>query len=442
MRTTFDHHLPSSRTIRSWYSSIDCSPGFTKSSFDALRKRAEDYRASGKELKVGLIFDEMYIRQHSQWDSSRKEFLGHDTFGNKSATTSIGEEICTPLSTQVLVLMVTGIDVEFKITIGYFLNTSLSGDEQAALFSDALFMLKDVGVTVVSFTFDGASKNLKSVKILGADYDNDKPYFQNPYDKDNIIYAILDVPHMLKLARNCLGNKGILYDDDEDNKIMWKLFQDLVEFQTSQNLNLGNKVNKRHIEYATNKMNVRLAAETLSNSTANSFEYLDIQMKNENFANSEPTVKYCRVINNLFDIMNTKKNHCDELYKRPFSEKTIDEFTAYFNQTKDYLKGLKIMENGILKSVFKTNSFTPFFGLLHNMTSFVGIYNDYIKNDSGEFYPFNSTHKICSSRILDVCVAWDLQMIIPTNSNLWEPTVNFFFKTKCLHHKSPIAKMI
>lgn len=136
-------------------------------------------------------------------------------------------------------------------------------------------------------------------------------------------------------------------------------------------------------------MNVRLAAETLSNSTANSIEYMDTQIENENFANSKPTTKYFRTWNNLFDIMNTKKNHCDQVYKRPFSDETIDVFVAYFNENKDYIKGFKVMEKGKIISIFKTPSFTPFFAILHNMTSFVGLYKDYVKNDSGIFYPFS-----------------------------------------------------
>lgn len=79
--------------------------------------------------------------------------------------------------------MVTGIDEEFKITIGYFFNKNLTGQEQAALFDDALLRLKNTGVIVVSFTFDGAAKNIKTLEILGADYAHDQPYFQNPYDQ-------------------------------------------------------------------------------------------------------------------------------------------------------------------------------------------------------------------------------------------------------------------
>lgn len=394
IRSTFDNHLPAARTLRAWYSSADCSAGFTASAFSALHERAKDYKANGKEFRIGIILDDMYMRQQSQFDISKKEFLGHDTYGNKIANVSSNEKICTPLSTQVLVLMVTGIDIEFKITMGYFFHTDLSGEEQAALLDEALFRLNAIGVTVVSFTFDGARKNIKALTVLGADYENDQPFFRNPYDKNNIIYAILDVPHMIKLVRNCLGNKQTLYDNN-DSEIKWKLLCDLVEYQTSNNLNLGNKLSKKHVEFTSNKMNVLLAVQSISNSSANSLEYLDTHMKNEIFKNSQATVTYIRTFNNLFDIMNAKRNHSKGGYKRPFSEETITEFMTFFSQSRDYIKGLKVEEDGRIIPILKSRSFTPFFGFMHNMTSFVKIYYDYIK--SGEFYPFRVSQDLLES---------------------------------------------
>lgn len=385
VRSTFDLHLPSARTLRSWYSSVDCSPGFTAAAFDSLREKSEEYKSKRKVLKAGMIMDDMFVRQQSQYDLSKKEFLGHDTTGYKSASVSTKDDICTPLSTQVLVFMITGIDDDFKITIGYFFHTDISGEEQAALIDDALFRLNAIGIEVISITFDGAKKNIKSMKALGANFESDEPFFKNPHNNDSTIYAILDPPHMIKLVRNCLGNKKILYDN-EDSEIRWDFICNLNKFQIINNLNFGNKLTKKHIEYETNKMNVRLAVETISQSCANSLEYLDTHMKNETFVNSLATRKYIETFNNLFDIMNAKKKHTKGGYKRPFSVETISEFTDYFTYAKDYISGLKIEEGGKKISILKSKSHTPFFGFLHNIRSFLGLYSDHVK--TGKFYPF------------------------------------------------------
>lgn len=388
LRTTFNSNLPAARTIRSWFSSIDSSPGFTDAAFDALRQRAEEANSKQKDLLVGLIMDEVSIRQHSQYDLNKKKFIGHNDAGNLNSKTDDGKDLCTPIAKDALVLMVSGINNEFKIPIAYFLTTGLTATEKAFIMDQALYKLKAIGVKVVSFTFDGAKSNIAAAQFLGADFKMEKPYFENPHDKGNNVYFVLDPPHMLKLARNCLGNKKILFDRD-GNRIRWQLLHELIMLQLKENINLGNKLTKTHLEFENRKMNVRIAAETLSNSAATSIEYLDHHQKHRRFKDSEGTTKYIRTINNLFDIMNTKMNHCKDGYKRPISEETIGDFESYFDYAKDYIKGLHIIQENKKISVLKARINTPFTGFLNNMVSFVGIYKEYIKKDGDEeFYTF------------------------------------------------------
>lgn len=384
IRSFFNLNLPHIRTIRNWYSAIKGSPGFTESAFDALKQKANEAKKKGESLNVCLIHDDMSIRQHSQWSSAEEKFFGHINAGKPEE-----HNLFAPLAKQAYVLMVSGIGKEFKLPIGYFLIRSLCAQERAAILYEALFMLNKIGVTVCAITNDGHISNISAAKILGADYKADKPYFENPFDDKKVIYQILDPPHMIKLARNCLGNKETIFDS-EDKEIKWVFFENLVTLQISENINFGNKLTKSHLEYTKRKMNVRLATETLSNSSASSIEYLDRVKKLEKFQNSESTVEYFRCCNNMLDIMNTKKNHCNEQYRRPISETTVDEFAAYFDNAKNYIKGLQLMVGNQKKSILKTKSFTPFFGFYHNMSSFMGIYHDYVKpNGINEFYTFD-----------------------------------------------------
>lgn len=108
------------------------------------------------------------------------------------------------------------------------------------------------------------------------------------------------------------------------------------------------------------------------------------------FRNSEGTVKYTRFCNNMFDIMNTKKKHCNDKYKQPISETSIDMISSYFDFAKKYIKGLQIFEGDKKKPILKSRSFTPYFAFYHNMTSFMGIYQDYVKPSAvNEFYTFD-----------------------------------------------------
>lgn len=384
VRSFVNLNLPHIRTIRNWYSAINGSPGFTECAFDALKQKAEEAKEKGESFDVALIHDDVAIRQHSQWSSEEETFLGHINAGKTEA-----HNICSPLAKQANVLMVSGIGRDFKIPIAYFLIQALCAEERAALISEAILKLYKIGVHVCEITNDGHPVNISTLKILGADYDKDKPYFKNPIDKNKVIYSVLDAPHMLKLARNCLGNKGTIYDS-ENGEIKWSFFEKLVTLQISENINFGNKLTKCHLEYEKRKMNVRLAAETLSNSTASSLEYLNKIKKEDDFRNNEATVEYFRFCNNIFDAMNAKKNHCNDQYKLPMSETTISHIETYFKYARNYIKGLQLVEKGQKRPILQTKSFTPFFGFYHNTLSLMGIYHDYIKpSNINQFYTFD-----------------------------------------------------
>lgn len=374
VRSTFNLNIPAPRTLRYWYSSIDGSPGFTKCSLDALEKRAAKYKVdTGDDLAVGIIFDEMFMRRQSQWDNSQKQFLGHVAVGEPKEYVNF-----SPLSKEVLLLMVSSINSDFKIPIGYFLSAGMGGDEKASIIDEALFKLKATGVKVASITCDGAHANISALKKLGAQYNKEKPYFPNPHDIEYNVYLFLDPPHMLKLVRNCLGRKDVLYCNDE--KIQWTYIKDLILLQISSGINLANKLTKTHLEYKSKIMNVGIAAQTISDSTASSIEFLDQVIKHKAFANSAATVKYLRTFRNLFDIMNTKLKHINDKYKRPISCSNVVEIEEYFKFAKDYIKSLKVIQKGKEIALLQSESRTPYFGFYHNMTSCLGLYKDYVKN--------------------------------------------------------------
>lgn len=383
IRSTFDQHLPCIRTIRSWYSSVNGSPGFTQAAFDVLRQRSKDLKTKNEQLVGSIIFDEVAIRRQSQYDKAKQRFMGHITAGKP-----VEFEDCSPLAKEALVFMFSAITPEeFKIPIAYFLTTGLCAEEKVALLNECMYRLYEAGVVLASLTFDGVITNIRTVKLLGADFESNKPYFQNPYDRENKVYVILDAPHMLKLWRNCLGNRGTLFNNEK--KIEWKYFVSLVKLQLENKINLGNKLTKTHLEFEDKKMNVRIAAETLSNSTADSIQFANSVLKLDMFKGSEETEEYFRVANNLFDIMNTKKNHGGKQFKRPICESTEREFNEYFEYARKYLRSLHIVENGVRVSVFASKCYTPFFGFNYNTFSFMGIYSNYIKPQNSEFFTFS-----------------------------------------------------
>ena len=70
-------------------------------------------------------------------------------------------------------------------------------------------------------------------------------------------------------------------------------------------------------QFEKHKMNVKLAAQTLSCSIADVIEFLDASMKLHEFQGSQSTITSTRTIDQLFNILKSR-NPVGKGYKQPF----------------------------------------------------------------------------------------------------------------------------
>ena len=94
---------------------------------------------------------------------------------------------------------------------------------------------------------------------------------------------------MLKLAGNAFDNIQSVYEKDGGN-IQWSFFQQLCLLHDAKGFTLGKKFPAQHLQFEKHKINVRLAAQTLSSSVADAIEFLDVSMNLPLFKNSQATV--------------------------------------------------------------------------------------------------------------------------------------------------------
>lgn len=95
--------------------------------------------------------------------------------------------------------------------------------------------------------------------------------------------------------------------------------------------------------YQNEKMNVRLASQVLSKSVSDALLYL--KKEDPNFEGCEATAEFCSMVNNAFDIMNSRKLYSKKPYNSAISTKTFtNEFTNYIDNL-EFLDGLKIVES-------------------------------------------------------------------------------------------------
>ena len=328
--------LPQPSLIRKWSSVIECNPGFFKESFESLRKEA---LVSPEKKDCYLIIDAMAIRKQTLWDSKSDRYAGFVDYGD------IPAEKPDQYASEALVFILVGARSSWKCPVGYFLTDKMTGKMQAKLVKEALIMAAAAGLHVYSVTADGTAVNFTMFSELGckftSSYETMVTKFKHP-TQDYFVHAVLDPCHMLKLARNALAHLGSIVDC-ENNIIKWKLFSSLNEIQECEGFHLANKFSSRHLQFQKHKMNVQLAAQTLSASVANALEFLDKSMKLKEFQNSTGTVNFIRQVDRLFDILNSRSPIASG-FKQPLRPESRNTWEEILKQSAQYLLSLKTHE--------------------------------------------------------------------------------------------------
>lgn len=338
--------MPNISAIRNWTSSVNAEPGFLTEVFDALKT------LSPADKHCNLILDAMAIKKQIVWDKKNSKYVGFSDYGNELDL----EGTNTP-ATEVLVFMLVSLNGKWKVPVGYVFQNKISASTQAELINSALTISHNAGLKVWGVTCDGAFTNFSSMKILGClfdnidNYDDLKCWFDHPVTTEKVFF-IPDPCHMVKLARNTLGNNKTLISNE--GAVKWSYIDQLFEVQNQLSLKFANKLSQAHVKWQNNKMKVKLAAQTLSASTADALTFLK-NMQMDNFHNVDATVTFCRNIDRLFDFLNTR-NPFGKGFKSPIFPSNVDFLESVVVPIVQYLFSLKIQnQSKNLQFVHTTN---------------------------------------------------------------------------------------
>ena len=98
---------------------------------------------------------------------------------------------------------------------------------------------------------------------------------------------------MIKLIQNLLGDYLTISHRSESKQIKWEYIDRLNDVQEELGFSLANKLTKKHIIWEKNKMNVKMAAQTLSASVA-SIDFLCDDIEHPDFEDSESTTSFIK----------------------------------------------------------------------------------------------------------------------------------------------------
>ena len=198
-------------------------------------------------------------------------------------------------------------------------------------------------VILTNVVCDNAASNIAALQILGAKlsyHDNLKPHLDVTNACGEKIYVVLDTSHLIKLARNTLGDLQLLFTGD-GRPVMWNLVRELEKLQGDEGLHLGNRIRKEHVQYQKKKMRVYLATQVLSDSVADAIEFCDKDIKLQQFADSSGTCEYLRVFNLAFDILDSKVPFMKH-NKMPLKLTNKDQWMTHFKTVEDFILSLHL----------------------------------------------------------------------------------------------------
>ncbi|XP_059474657.1 uncharacterized protein LOC132196191 isoform X1 [Neocloeon triangulifer] len=338
VRKSFGQCLPHRATIIGWFSEIEAGPGFCGESWKAIEARVSKAKEKGEKIIAGVLLDDMGLKAQVEYNG--KKVMGYVDMGNVGKKSKDDKA----QAKNALNFMIVAYNTRLIMPCGYFFIDSLSGKERAELLKECIVKLENLGVQIESVTFDGAASNITMASVLGANLDSFEklnPTFPNPADPTRNVNVLLDAVHMLKLLRNTLGDKKLLFDSS-GGRIEWRYIKSLHELQVREGLHFANKLRAAHIEYWKNKMKVKFAAQLFSSSVATAIEYCNKQLHLEEFQGSEATVKFIRMINDTFDWLNSR-NKFGKGFKAPLTQKNKDAWTTHFEEAEKYFSTLQIM---------------------------------------------------------------------------------------------------
>lgn len=137
---------------------------------------------------------------------------------------------------------------------------------------------------------------------------------------------------------------------------------------------------KRHIQFKDHAMHVRTAVETLSNSTANSLQFLE-ENGDGKFAGAGPLIKFIRIHDKLWDVFNSQRMRSNNVpFKSALNEKNVAVVFQFLLEAKNYILSLRIKnKSGRLVPIVKSSYKAAFRGFILNINSVMDIYREYVE---------------------------------------------------------------
>ena len=204
--------LPSDRTLRDYKHSSPSKIGFSAELHAELLEAVQQQRPKHLAKYVGIVLDEMYVKEGLYFNKHTGELIGYSDLGGVNNLLADYEQQLTtsntsprPLAKCMLMFMVRGLFTSLKYPYVQFSAASTKGADIFPLVRQAIKHLTRLGLTVLTVTCDGASDNRRMFQMFNPKADLSYKTMNIFNAERNDIFFISDPPHLLKTIRNCFA---------------------------------------------------------------------------------------------------------------------------------------------------------------------------------------------------------------------------------------------
>lgn len=147
---------------------------------------------------INVLYKCAFLLRQNIWFTGTT-FHGHEDLGDGPGSRT---------ATHVMMIMVTALNMSFKIPIAYFLiPDGFSAEKRADLLRTCIFHLNNSGAVVTNIVMDNCPVNYATFKRLGCrlarKYSDIKTATNMRNTAGKYILALFDTPHLSKLGKYC-----------------------------------------------------------------------------------------------------------------------------------------------------------------------------------------------------------------------------------------------
>lgn len=145
-------NLPSQRTLRDYTHFVDSASGFTDDLDSQLVQDSKLTSLKEHEKYVGLIGDEMHVKQGLVYDKNTGDLIGYCNLGDiNNHLTQLERQYSnntqsTNLATTIMVLMIRGLFNSFTFPYASFPTSNLAGEQMVPIFYEAIMRIERCGL--------------------------------------------------------------------------------------------------------------------------------------------------------------------------------------------------------------------------------------------------------------------------------------------------------